>query len=49
MEIDPMFMLSEVNRALKDGGKLLVTTPNVLSSRGLYKIIHGVEPYFYMH
>lgn len=49
MEIDPMFMLSEVNRVLKDGGKLLVTTPNVLSSRGLHKIIHGIEPYFYMH
>ena len=49
MEIDPMFMLSEVNRVLKSNGKLLVTTPNVLSSRGLHKIIHGVEPYFYMH
>ena len=49
MEIDPMFMLSELNRVVKDGGRLLVTTPNVLSSRGLHKIIHGVEPYFYMH
>ena len=49
MEVDPMFMLSEVNRVLNSNGKLLVTTPNVLSSRGLHKIIHGVEPYFYMH
>lgn len=48
MEIDPMFMLSEINRVVKDSGKLLVTTPNLLSSRGLYKIIHGIEPYFYM-
>lgn len=48
MEVDPMFMLSEVNRVTRDGGRLLVTTPNVLSSRGLYKIIHGIEPYFYM-
>jgi len=48
MEIDPMFMLSEINRVLRSGGRLLLTTPNVLSSRGLQKIIHGVEPYFYM-
>lgn len=48
MEIDPMYMLSEVNRVTKDTGKLIVTTPNVLSSRGLFKIMHGSEPYFYM-
>jgi ubiquinone/menaquinone biosynthesis C-methylase UbiE len=48
MEIDPMYMLGEVNRVTKDSGKLVVTTPNVLSSRGLNKIINGIEPYFYM-
>jgi len=48
MEIDPIFMLSEVNRVTRSGGRLLVTTPNVLSSRGLAKIISGIEPYFYM-
>jgi len=48
MEIDPMFMLSEVNRVLKDGGVLILTTPNVVSSRGIAKMILGVEPYFYM-
>lgn len=48
MEIDPMFMLSEVNRVMKDGGTLIVTTPNVVSSRGLTKMLAGIEPYFYM-
>lgn len=48
MEIDPMFMLAEVNRVIKHGGKLLVTTPNVLSSRGLTKMLDGYEPYFFM-
>lgn len=48
MEIDPMHMLSEVNRVLKPGGTLLLTTPNITSSRALSKILSGVEPYFYM-
>lgn len=48
MEIDPMFMLSEVNRVLRDGGRLLLTTPNVVSSRGIVKMLIGYEPYFYM-
>jgi ubiquinone/menaquinone biosynthesis C-methylase UbiE len=48
MEIDPMFMLSEVNRVLKPQGRLLVTTPNVASSRGITKMLMGLEPYFYM-
>ncbi|MFN5922501.1 MAG: class I SAM-dependent methyltransferase [Pseudanabaena sp.] len=49
MEIDPMFMLSEVNRVLKTGGTLLLTTPNVVSSRGITKMLSGLEPYFFMH
>lgn len=49
MEIDPMFMLAELNRVLKDGGILVLTTPNVVSSRGLTKMVNGVEPYFFMH
>lgn len=48
MDVDPMFMLSEVNRVLKKGGRLLLTTPNVVSSRGLTKMMSGIEPYFYM-
>jgi SAM-dependent methyltransferase len=48
MEIDPMHMLSEVNRVLKTNGKIIVTTPNVVSSRGIAKMLQGTEPYFYM-
>jgi 2-polyprenyl-3-methyl-5-hydroxy-6-metoxy-1,4-benzoquinol methylase len=48
MDVDPMFMMSEVNRVTKTGGGLLLTTPNVVSSRGLTKMMTGVEPYFYM-
>lgn len=48
MEIDPMHMLSELNRVLRPGGTLLLTTPNITSSRALAKILSGVEPYFYM-
>jgi SAM-dependent methyltransferase len=48
MEIDPMFMLSEANRVLHDGGRLLLTTPNVVSSRGITKMLSGYEPYFFM-
>jgi SAM-dependent methyltransferase len=48
MEIDPMFMLSEVNRILKPGGRMLLTTPNVVSSTGLHKMLLGLEPYLFM-
>lgn len=48
MEIDPMFMMSEVNRITKTGGGLLLTTPNIASSRAITKIIYGYEPHFYM-
>lgn len=48
MEIDPMYMLGEVNRVSKEGASLLLTTPNVVSSRGLTKMLEGLEPYFYM-
>jgi len=48
MDVDPMFMMSEVNRVMKKNGTLLLTTPNVVSSRGLTKMLSGYEPYFYM-
>lgn len=48
MDVDPMFMLGEVNRITKDGGKLVLTTPNITSSRGLWKMMRGIEPYFFM-
>lgn len=48
MDVDPMFMMSEINRVTKLNGSLILTTPNIASTRGLTKILSGVEPYFYM-
>jgi ubiquinone/menaquinone biosynthesis C-methylase UbiE len=48
LEVDPMFMLSEINRVLKPDGLLILTTPNITSTRGLYKMLRSLEPYFYM-
>jgi ubiquinone/menaquinone biosynthesis C-methylase UbiE len=48
MEVDPQFMLAEINRVTKPEGSLILTTPNVTSSRGIWKILRGYEPYFYM-
>lgn len=48
MDVDPMYMLAEVNRVLKDDGYLFLTTPNATSTNSIYKILRGHEPYFYM-
>ena len=48
MDVDPMFMLEQINRVLKPGGLLVLTTPNITSSRGLWKMLRGIEPYFFM-
>jgi ubiquinone/menaquinone biosynthesis C-methylase UbiE len=48
LELDPMFMIAEINRVLKPQGILILTTPNITSSRALWKILRGFEPYFYM-
>ena len=48
MERDPMNMLSEVNRILKTGGLLYLSTPNIISSRNVYKILHSYAPHFFM-
>jgi ubiquinone/menaquinone biosynthesis C-methylase UbiE len=48
LDSDPMYMLSEINRVLKEGGVLVLTTPNVCSTQGVWKILRGYEPYFYM-
>ncbi len=44
---DPMFMMHELNRVLKDGGKLLLTTPNITSLRSFYALLHAYPPYVY--
>lgn len=48
MDVDPMYMLAEINRVLKVGGRLILTTPNITSSRALWKMLRGIEPYFFM-
>jgi ubiquinone/menaquinone biosynthesis C-methylase UbiE len=48
MELDPMFMIAEINRVLKPGGMLILTTPNITSSWAIWKILRGFDPYFYM-
>jgi ubiquinone/menaquinone biosynthesis C-methylase UbiE len=48
MDVDPMYMLSEVNRVLKYGGKLVLTTPSCVGTRAIWKVLRGYEPYFYM-
>jgi 2-polyprenyl-3-methyl-5-hydroxy-6-metoxy-1,4-benzoquinol methylase len=48
MEIDPMAMLVQLNKVMKSGGTLILTTPNAVSSLSITKMVNGVEPYFYM-
>lgn len=48
MEIDPVHMLAEINRVLKPGGVLILSTPNAVSTHSLTKMVYGIEPYFYM-
>lgn len=44
---DPMRMLAEINRILKPGGHLVITTPNVVSLRALAAILEGFHPGFF--
>ncbi|MGA2197017.1 MAG: glycosyltransferase [Bryobacteraceae bacterium] len=44
---DPMHLMSEVNRILKPGGHLVLTTPNVAALRGISAILLGYHPGFF--
>lgn len=44
---DPMALIAEANRVLKPGGKLLLTTPNIASSRGVEAMLQGYQPYLF--
>lgn len=44
---DPMHMLIELNRVLKWGGLLIVTTPNIASAFSIGKALAGNSPYVY--
>jgi glycosyltransferase involved in cell wall biosynthesis/SAM-dependent methyltransferase len=41
---DPMHMLAEVNRVVRDGGHLVLTTPNIASLRAISAILQGYHP-----
>jgi glycosyltransferase involved in cell wall biosynthesis/SAM-dependent methyltransferase len=44
LAMDPMHMMSEVNRVLAPGGHFVVTTPNIASLRALSGILQGFHP-----
>jgi SAM-dependent methyltransferase len=48
MDVDPMFLMSELNRITKSGGYLILSTPNSTSSQLVYAILNGEAPQFYM-
>ena len=41
---DPMHMMAEINRILKPGGHLVLTTPNLASLRAVAGILQGFHP-----
>ena len=47
---DPMHLLLESRRVLRDGGYLLITTPNIASLASVYKVLEGLHnPQIYPH
>jgi len=44
---DPMHMMSEINRVLKPGGHLVLTTPNLGSRRAISAVLQGYHPSFF--
>jgi glycosyltransferase involved in cell wall biosynthesis/SAM-dependent methyltransferase len=44
LAVDPMHMMTEINRILKPGGHLVLTTPNLASLRSLSAILLGYHP-----
>jgi SAM-dependent methyltransferase len=45
LAIDPMAMISEINRVLKPGGTFVLTTPNVVRYSNLVSVLLGEQPY----
>jgi SAM-dependent methyltransferase len=47
LPLDPMNMFKEMNRVLRHGGRILVTTPNVTSHRSVHAVLHQWPPYIW--
>lgn len=45
LALDPMALLSELNRVLRPGGRLLLTTPNIASAHAIVSLARGEAPY----
>jgi glycosyltransferase involved in cell wall biosynthesis/SAM-dependent methyltransferase len=41
---DPMHMMAEINRILRPGGHLVLTTPNIASLRAVAAVLQGYHP-----
>ena len=41
---DPMHMMAEINRILRPGGHLVLTTPNIVSLRAIAGVLQGYQP-----
>ena len=41
---DPMHMMGEINRILKPGGRLVLSTPNICSLRSVVSVLLGYHP-----
>jgi SAM-dependent methyltransferase len=44
---DPMHMMAEINRILKPGGHLVLTTPNAAGLRAIAAVLQGYHPGFF--
>ncbi|HEV2690209.1 MAG TPA: methyltransferase domain-containing protein, partial [Bryobacteraceae bacterium] len=44
---DPMRMMAEINRVLRLGGHLVLTTPNISSLRAIAAVLEGYSPGFF--
>lgn len=45
LTVDPMFTMSEINRITRQGGHVILSTPNCASAFSLYKLLRGQNPF----